>query len=291
MSQFIKTENQSILWNTIQFSNYFKHSNINEEQKIQLFKQIMKQFYEQIKVIKDPNKKLSKKDLENFNKQMIQTYLQQLLKHDTIVLQNFNKTTESNDFFMPTPLGYNNGEPSKHVTFQIHENNSNTHPMSFRPIQPINTKENPMEAFTQRQLEYETMIKREIPQEPNFTEKIGDVAIENMEELLKAQILQRELDLQEIAPASNLVSNLNVVKPTPHTLKIVENNENITMEVLPLQNDNSPPIWFKEFIESMKEMKEELTKLTMEFRSYKKVLENPLENLDEINSLKIEEDE
>ena len=73
MSQFIKTENQSILWNTIQFSNYFKHSNINEEQKIQLFKQIMKQFYEQIKVMKDPNKKLSKKDLENFNKQIIQT--------------------------------------------------------------------------------------------------------------------------------------------------------------------------------------------------------------------------
>jgi len=317
MSQFIKNDNQSLLWNTIQQTAHFKTSNSSDAIKVQLFKQIMKQFYEQIK-IKRPHQKLSRLELENYNKQTIQTFLGQLQKHDMTMFtpsrtvnargnvtlpyvpsesppeggdlnrqryKEFNNSPDSGDIFRAPGGPYAAAESTKHVTFQIAENG--VPPMSFRPVQPIGTKENPMDAFTQRQREYETMVKRDVPVEPNFKLQIEDTVIENMDELLEAQIRQRELDLQQINPTGSLVSPPNkpikpIAKPASHAFKIQEDAENIAMEVLPLQNDISTPTWFKEFADSLREMKEEMSQLTTEIRTiYKKFVEKMPENLNE----------
>lgn len=297
MSQIIKNENQSLLWNIIQQTNQFKNSYICENNKIQLFKDVMKIFYEKIKT---KNLKLSKQDLENYNKQMIQTYLQELQKCDNFIFETPN-------------IQIKTSEPTKHVSFQIPENNNLIQPMSFRPIQPINNKESPMEAYSQRQNEYETMTKRELPLEPNFKEKIEDTAIENMEELLQAQIRQRELDLQQMNPINStsfisstndfkpsIISNdvvsgrsitnlqpYNIIKPIPHILKINEETDNIIIDVQSLNDDNiSPPSWFKDFLNTMKDIKEEMANLSSNMKIIRqKVLEKKNENLDVNNSL------
>jgi hypothetical protein len=292
MSQFIKNENQSLLWNTIQQNVHFKNSNSSDAIKVQLFKQIMKQFYEQIK-IKRPHQKLNRLELENYNKQTIQTFLIQLQKYDMTICKEFNISPDSGDIFRASGGPYAATESTKHVTFQIAENS--VPPMSFRPVQPIGTKENPMDAFTQRQREYETMVKRDVPVEPNFKLQIEDTVIENMDELLEAQIRQRELDLQQINPTGSLVSPPNnpikpIVKPASHAFKIREDAENIAMEVLPLQNDISTPTWFKEFADSLREIKEEMSQLTTEIRTiYKKFVEKMPENLGKTVSSENEE--
>jgi hypothetical protein len=55
--------------------------------------------------------------------------------------------------------------------------------------------------FSNRQQEYENMIKRPTPPEPNFSENIKDEPISNMEELLKQQQQQREYEISSIMPA------------------------------------------------------------------------------------------
>ena len=50
--------------------------------------------------------------------------------------------------------------------------------------------------FVDRQQDYDKIIKKDLPPEPNFKEPIGDGVIENMEELLQQQLKQRELDIR-----------------------------------------------------------------------------------------------
>jgi len=305
MSQIIKNENQSLLWNTIQQTVQFKNSIISESNKIQLFKDVMKIFYEKIKT---RNQKLSKQDLENYNKQIIQTYLQELQKYqkyDNIIFETQNverykpqEPREPQEQQEPREPR----DPTKHVTFQIPENNNLIQHMSFRPIQPINNKENPMEVFTQRQLEYETMTKRELPLEPNFKEKIEDTVIVNMEELLQQQIRKRELDLQQINPinSKSFISSIDnndflkgvPVKPIPYKLKINEETDNIIIDVQSLNDDNrSPPSWFKDLLETIKDMKDTMKDMKDTMKDMNdtmkdmKVLGKENENLDVNKSL------
>ena len=55
-----------------------------------------------------------------------------------------------------------------------------------------NTERQTERQFVDRQQDY---IKKEIPQSPNFKEPLDDGVIENMDELLKQQMKQRELDM------------------------------------------------------------------------------------------------
>lgn len=57
--------------------------------------------------------------------------------------------------------------------------------------------------FVDRQQDYDKMIKKDLPPEPNFKEPLGDGVIENMEELLQQQLKQRELDVHAPFPIEN----------------------------------------------------------------------------------------
>jgi hypothetical protein len=79
----------------------------------------------------------------------------------------------------------------------------------------INTlKQNP---DRQLQQDYDKMIKKELPPEPNFKEPLGDGVIENMEELLQQQMKQRELDVHAPFPIEN-----NIRKEVDELHKIVK---------------------------------------------------------------------
>jgi hypothetical protein len=66
MAQYIKYENQTILWNTIQKVGLFSQL-LNKQQQSLWFREIVGIFYEECR-----DKRLSRVDLENLNKSTIQ---------------------------------------------------------------------------------------------------------------------------------------------------------------------------------------------------------------------------
>jgi len=282
MSQFIKNENQTLLWNII---NKTQHS-IPENIKIQWFKQMMKSFYNNVK---QSNQRLSKKDLENLNKQFIHHFIDQIknVEHERIKRVTFREpdlpTYGVQDSLaestwsvgsIPTTTNFEGGRATGEVWV--------SDPMvSFRPMHPVNKKEIPMDLFTQRQTEYDSMLKREVPEEPIFKEMIEDTAIVNMEELLSAQKIQRELDFQQIIPLGSreLTSQKTIVQGAKHPssqgsslhsnigIKIQEQEDNIVMEIQDLETDANPPAWFAEFMKSVEQFKEDIREEIIEIRS------------------------
>ena len=193
MSLYIQPDNQQLLWNTVQKIPNFQ--SIPHGDKEIWFKNIVKRFYE---VNKD--RKLYGPDLKELNKQTIQYMVQTL--NSNVLNQNTNQNTNQNN-----------------INYTISENN-NTFQNPSRPIQPVselkgNRKEGYTMEFANRQKEYENMMKRDVPPEPNFKEGIEDKAIENMEELLQQQMRQRELDIHPMG-------GLPPPRPKAKRVKIVE---------------------------------------------------------------------
>lgn len=179
MNLYVNPENQNLLWNTVQKIPQFQlMSNVNKES---LFKHTIKTFYENTK-----NRRISSNDLKELNKETVQYIIQQC----------------------------KNAAPQTHQNNINYSFSENRELETMRPIQPVSDikgsrQEQYVSEVANRQKEYENMMKKEVPPEPNFKEKIEDTAIENMEELLQRQLKQRELDIQ------NITNNTAVPSSTP----------------------------------------------------------------------------
>ena len=68
------------------------------------------------------------------------------------------------------------------------------------PITPDNRQEIFNNQFTQRQKEYESMLEKKAPADVDFRDKIEDGVIQNMDELIKTHLQQREEELKIFAP-------------------------------------------------------------------------------------------
>jgi hypothetical protein len=195
MSLYVQPENQQLLWNTIQ-----KIPNIQaipQGDREIIFKNTIKTLYEN-----NRHRSLSSSELKELNKQTVQNMAQVL--NSRVLKQN-------------TKINQNN------INYTITENNGFRNPSlnAMRPVQPISeVKGNRQEGYTMevanRQREYDNMMKREVPPEPNFKEAIDDRAIENMEELLQQQLKQRELDIQNISGPMPTQNGLKGPKRTKH---------------------------------------------------------------------------
>jgi hypothetical protein len=80
--------------------------------------------------------------------------------------------------------------------------------------------------FVDRQQDYDKMIKKELPPEPNFKEPLGDGVIENMDELLKQQMKQRELDVHTPLPIEN-----NIRKEVDELHRIVKSLQDEIVQI------------------------------------------------------------
>jgi hypothetical protein len=67
--------------------------------------------------------------------------------------------------------------------------------------------------FNMRQQEYEASLKPKVPPIADFSEKINDDAIQNMDELLQQQIRQRDYDVEQAK--ERLPPPPTVIPPTP----------------------------------------------------------------------------
>jgi len=268
MASFIKQENQTILWKTIQNTNIFNEV-LSDNQKPLWFKQIIGMFYEQ-----NCDRRLSRLDLENLNKQTIE-YMISSLKN----IKQINMTKKQQNL---SNIKQKNISPQKRVSFQEEIGLSTNMPIDFRPEFSSNLEKKTIQSqqyvseYSSRQQEYEQMMKREIPKEINFKEEISDDVIKNMDELLEEQRKQRELELFTVKP---ILSNTISIPPidssntlnSNHRKTLIIQDENIeTVPVINIDIDN------KEFSIESNTIINDLSQIVQELKELKEELKNIL---------------
>jgi len=180
MALYIHEGNQRILWYTIKNLPMFAR-NIADEEKTLWFKKIIGHMYE-----KNKHRKLTNIQLQELNKDTISYMIRELQK-----IQHIRPQIESysNRSFATTNL-------------QSSGLNSFSKPNPFIEPSASHRMESKSESyskqFLERQKEYEDMNRKIEPPRPVFQEQVEDAAIENMEELVKQHLKQRELDIENI---------------------------------------------------------------------------------------------
>jgi uncharacterized small protein (DUF1192 family) len=234
---YVHPENQKLLWNTIQKTPIF--NNLGSQQS-QWFKSVIQHFYEEY-----PNAKTIKTKDE---------------------LQTINRTTISfmvnslKEMFQPKQTPTSLSQPNYGNTSLPSTSGSNERVSYYN------------DQFNNRQKEYESMNTKPLPPSNDIvSEKISDEAITNMDELIRQQMEQRELELKMYgqSPMSKKISiNEDVQIPINAVIQAELNNE--IVEERPKRNvswkdENNELTELKKIVAELSDtiniMKEELERL------------------------------
>jgi hypothetical protein len=212
--QYIDVNNQTMLWKLIQRSPQFLNNTVNINRE-QWFGNIIKQFYEQITV-----PKFSIEELKTVNQKTIAYMLSDLKQMEQAqlayrngvgirenTLPYDNKLSQPN--LLNSTLSYDDiSSPDKHRTpMLVPRIVPSSGVLAIVPRPETSSLSTANEQFNARQQEYTNMLKPPAQPIPNFSEKIDDDVITNMDELLAQQKKQREYDIsQVILPAPQTVN-------------------------------------------------------------------------------------
>jgi hypothetical protein len=190
MALYVHPENQEILWNIMNQNPYLNSllSYQSSEQKQEWFKNIIQTFYQQ-----NSHKTLDKAQLNQLNKDTL-TYM-----------INYAKAVPAPSTMESSYLNQRNQRTVE--TFQTK--------IATPPIVPDNRADTFNQQFTARQKEYETMLDKKPPAEPDFKEPLGDGVISNMDELIKRHMEERDAQLQQYAPKPPSVPTVQESPATP----------------------------------------------------------------------------
>jgi uncharacterized small protein (DUF1192 family) len=234
---YIHHENQKLLWNTIQKTPIF--NNLGSQQT-QWFKSVIQHFYEEY-----PNAKTikTKDELQNINRATI-SFMVNSLK----------------EMFQPKQTPPPSSQPNYGNTSLPSTTGSNERVSYYN------------DQFNNRQKEYESMNAKPLPPSNDIvSEKISDEAITNMDELIRQQMEQRELELKMYgqSPMSKKISiNEDVQIPINAVIHAELNNE--IVEERPKRNvswkdENNELTELKKIVAELSDtiniMKEELERL------------------------------
>ena len=214
MALYVHPENQEILWNIMNQNPYLNSllSYQNQEQKQEWFKNIIQTFYQQ-----NSHKTLDKTQLNQLNKDTL-TYMISYAKaipvpstmESSYLTQKNQRTVETFQTKIATP-----------------------------PIVPDNRADIFNQQFTARQKEYETMLDKKPPAEPDFKEPLGDGVISNMDELIKRHMEERDAQLLQYAPKPPTVPTVPLVQESP-PIPIQQESTSIQQESVPIQQVSVP---------------------------------------------------
>jgi hypothetical protein len=206
MSLYITKDNQDLLWNVIHKNESMKKKleTLQVEQKIKWFQQIIEKFYRE-----NETKVIDKQALVLMNKQTISHMIKDLKENNYSI--NVNKIDDN-----LAPLEMNNLQG-----------------IDTPPVIKDNKQEVYLSEFEKRQQEYNSMMKKTVPETIDFSESTeGDQVITNMEELIKQQVAARQLDME------NIQMNIQPKEDDVEILKIEENtNIDIETHELELQSE------------------------------------------------------
>lgn len=173
---YVHPVNQQLLWDTIQKTQLFVQlGNGQQAVKEQWFKNIIQSFYEQNMQVNDQQM------LQRLNKETI-TYMIQQLKI-IYSLQPSSPAIPPNSLHaIPETTNYLGKEQEK--MFKQEQFN---------------------QAFGERQRQYEDMFAKKPIPEVDFSEKLNDEPISNMEELIERHKKNRDAELNKFSPANTIL--------------------------------------------------------------------------------------
>jgi hypothetical protein len=242
---YIHPENQKLLWNTIQKTPIF--NNLGSQQT-QWFKSVIQHFYEEY-----PNAKVikTKDELQNINRATI-SFMVNSLKELVQPKQTATPLSEPNygNTSLPSTTGSN-----ERVSYYNDQ-------------------------FNNRQKEYESMNAKPLPPSNDIvSEKISDEAITNMDELIRQQMEQRELELKMYGQGP-------IVQP-PKKLNI---NEEIQIDLVKKSNNDENKEKSKKSVSWNTEHNdfEELKKMVFDLSETINIMKERLDNITCANQNQIE---
>jgi hypothetical protein len=284
MSLFIHPENQELLWNIVNQNPYLVSmlSTQSVEQKQKWFKSIIESFYNL-----NAHRNLDKIQLNQLNKDTLSYMIQNIRVAPPI---DNNYMYDKNNRTVNTFID-NNKKP-------IEQPNISTPPMI-----PDNRSEMFNRQFQERQREYENMLEKKAPEQVNFSEKLEDGVISNMDELIKKQIQEREAEfkLYSPPPITNNISNAQLEQVIPKQNNVeYEINENKKQQNNQIIQENSiENNVIKHFNENFNQHKKEIDSLKDMFADLiktMKIMSNDIIELkskfdfDRIESLDVQKD-
>jgi hypothetical protein len=205
MSLYVHPQNQEMLWtvmNKVPIVTQFFDS-FPPAQKEQWFKSVIQMFYD-----RSGNRTMNAIELQQLNQDTI-SYIINTVQEKTKPIRD-----------APVPLYTPQPAPTSHI-FKT----------SAQEKQEALDKQ-----FASREKEYHSIFDRPLPPTPNFSEKIEDTAISNMDELIRQQRQLREQELRQYAPQPPLTGH---VPATPITIDPNPSPVNIRAEIL--EHDDNPP--------------------------------------------------
>lgn len=270
MALYIHEGNQRILWSTIKGLRMF-NSNITVENQEIWFKQIIGYIYQNNK-----NRKLTNYELQELNKYTISVMIKELRN-----------------------IQYNRAVPlNNYSTSQLSKPNVFLEPSSSHRVE--SKSESYSKQFVERQKDYENMTRKIEPvSQPVFQEKIEDSAIENMEELVKQHLKQRELDIENLQnnnsseiytkPQINIdnVSNIQIELPIEELSENIQQKKTVSWNIdeikptNPYYDNSELNITINTLITTVKNMQKEINNL-------KKIMQDHNLPLIEMNTQKID---
>tara|TARA_Y100000992_G_scaffold128047_1_gene84190 strand:+ start:5080 stop:5652 length:573 start_codon:yes stop_codon:yes gene_type:complete len=162
MTLFITNRNQELLWKIINKNEYIY--NLDENFKINWFRQVVEYYYD-----KYSNKKLKNTDIKSINEEFIIH-----IKKDLIFMKEYNEKEKK--------------EREKEIM-----NKDKFFDKISDKLEPKSSSFN--DDYTQRQEEYNELLKKPLPKEVNFSEKNEEETIKDMDGLLlKQQEIRENLD-------------------------------------------------------------------------------------------------
>ena len=245
MSLYVLQENQKLLWDTISKHALFDQMKKNDYNKSEKwFRNIIEDFYNK------NDRSLSKDQLRTLNKETIKLMIHNLKEQSSYQpLSTQNHSSFSNSY---TPINS--------LTTNASETNIS---ISERKQNELNSE------FQNRQKEFESFHKRPTMKEIDFRENDKeDVPIENIDELLQAQLKEREYDLQ------------------PNT------EENIKIETIDLgNNENEKKVTWSPNIETSKmdNMEKKINDFMIQVQTQINSLRNEIEFIKNEHKLKKED--
>jgi tRNA nucleotidyltransferase/poly(A) polymerase len=255
MSLYIHEGNQRILWSTIKSLRMF-NSNITVENQEIWFKQIIGYIYQNNK-----NRKLTNYELQELNKYTISFMIKELQSIQSI--QSSNNTSKLNQSSISKPNLFLEPSSSHRI-----ESKSDTY----------------SKQFVERQKDYENMTRKVEPPQPVFQEKIEDSVIENMEELVKQHLKQRELDIEnlqnkniDIKPLINIINDAQNVSNSPIELSIEELSENMQQKKTVSWN-----------IDGTKNTRNDIADLNMKISNLITIVQNMQKEINDLNKIIME---
>ena len=167
MNLYINPDNQKLLWNIISQNQYITNFfyMLSPSDKEKWFKHIIEKIY-----FDNQNKILNYESLKELNKQTLAYMLQDIKER-------------------------NNPKPTPNIE-QTNYNQINTPPIVKESKSDLYQQQ-----YDQRQQTYQDMVKREVPKQIDFSTKVEDGVIQNMDDLIKKHQEERQLDIQNFQPA------------------------------------------------------------------------------------------